>query len=88
MSSGTLPALRLTRLDRAMSQSSGHPSIVIAAAGRYGRNTGSLLISRHSVVPVASYDEPDGRFPVRTSRHRLGAATCLRPASGVRANCN
>src|SRR6185503_17353369 len=52
-------------------------AIVIAAAGNYGWNTGSQLISRHSVVSVASCEEPDGRCPVRTSRHRWAA----RPAS-------
>jgi hypothetical protein len=34
-------------------------AIVFAAAGNYGCNTGSQLMSRHTVVPVASCEEPD-----------------------------
>ncbi|MGB8502510.1 hypothetical protein [Mycobacterium sp.] len=67
------------RLRLALDYASTRGAIVIAAAGNYDRNTGSPLISRHSVVPVASCDEPDGRCPVRTSGHRSGGATCLRP---------
>jgi hypothetical protein len=47
------------RLRPALDFASTRRAIVIAAAGSYGRNTGSLVISRHSVVPVASCDEPD-----------------------------
>ena len=53
-----------------------------------GRNTGSPLISRHSVVPGPSCDGPDGRCPVRTSRHRSGGATSFAPHSSISASCN
>jgi len=67
------------RLTLALDNASTGGAIVIAAAGNYGRNTGSPLISRHSGVPVASCDErrtTDAHFGLRGIDR---AATCLRP---------
>ena len=56
------------RFALALGDASTRGAIVIAAAGYCGRNTGSPLISRHSVVPVASCDEgrtTDAQFDLR-----------------------